>query len=173
MSVANEISRLFAAKALLIRKMDSAGYDAGQEYTLNELIDAIVLKSQNDWNILPDTDTWKMYNNKVPAVCGGYRFEHTFDDVWGGYYFNFTKDFIEKVQGKTVALGLSSLTGAKAKIEMVVDTKLVVSMFQTAVPKENRYTFDETVSSGYIRAVVYGADDLHCAFEGIYVKIVS
>mgnify|MGYP006916311975 CR=1 FL=1 len=172
MSVAGEIERLSGARALLITKMLSAGYEVGEGDTVDMLIERIVLKSQGGGNILPDTDTWQMYNGKKPLVCGGYRFEHTFDEVWGGYYCYFKSDLMDAVRGKTVAVGVRSLTGEKAKIEMVCNNSLVIGIMHTDTPKEMHYTVPDNISSGYVRAVVFGADDLHCAFEGVYMKIV-
>lgn len=171
MSVASEIERLSGARTLLISKMLSAGYEVAEGATLDALINAIVLKSLDEGNILPDTDTWKMYNNKVPAVCGGYRFEHTFDDVWGGFYCYFESDLIETVKGKTVIVSVNKLIGTKSKIELVRDSALVGTIWPTETKSSFSYTLPSDVASAYIRAVVYGADDLHCRFEGISMKI--
>ena len=171
MSVVSEIERLSGARTLLINKMLSAGYEVAEGATIDALINAVVLKSLDEGNILPDTDTWKMYNNKIPAVCGGYRFEHTFDDVWGGFYCYFGSDLIETVKGKTVTVSVNRLVGAKAKIELVRDSALVGTIWPTETKYSFSYTFPSEVESAYLRAVVYAADDLHCLFEGISMKI--
>jgi len=171
MSVAGEIARLSDARALLISKMESAGYEVDVSMNLNGLIGEIILKNLDEGNILPDTDTWRMYNGKQPDVWGGYRFEATFDDVWGGFYCYFGNDLIETVRGRTVTVSVKRLVGAKSKIELVVGSNLVGTIWPTETAKSFSYTFPEDMASAYLRAVVYGADDLHCAFEGISMKL--
>ena len=75
------------------------------------------------------------------------------------------------VKGKTVTVSVNRLVGAKAKIELVRDSALVGTIWPTETKSSFSYTFPSDVASAYIRAVVYGADDLHCRFEGISMKI--
>ncbi len=171
MSVASEIARLREAKAALISKMESAGFEVDTSMNLNGLIRTIILRNLDTRNLLPDTDTWRMYNNKEPDVWGGYCFEATFDDVWGGFYCYFDSTLIETVKGKAVTISVGRLVGAKSKIELVVGANLGGTIFPTQTKKSISYTFPSDMTSAYIRAVVYGAEDMHCEFEGISMKL--
>ena len=104
-------------------------------------------------------------------ACAADLDEATFDDVWGGFYCYFDSTLIETVKGKAVTISVGRLVGAKSKIELVVGANLVGTIFPTQTKKSISYTFPSDMTSAYIRAVVYGAEDMHCEFEGISMKL--
>lgn len=137
-------------------------------------ISARLKLAENCWesetvsNLIPDTNTWVMSNGNVPDVSGDFRFEATFTSAWEGFSCFFSAELIERVKGKNIMFGLDSLSGASARLELVVDTTWIGGITATESPQFVRASIPETVSSITLRIIIFSADDMHCAFSGVY-----
>lgn len=132
--------------------------------------------AENKWepggmtNLLPDTDSWVMSNGQTPDTWGGYAFTATFLGAWEGFSCLFEADLLESVKGKTVTFGVSRLTGASSRLELIADgTDVLNSILATETAASVDAVIPETASSVTLRIIIFSADDLHCEFEGVYL----
>jgi hypothetical protein len=138
-------------------------------------VGTILKFAENNWdsggktNLLPDTNRWVMSNGQTPAVWGGYEFEATFTGAWEGFSCFFDEDRLAKVQGKKVEFGVDYLTGASSRLELIVDGNAVNYILQTETAASVSVQIPEGTSSVTLRVIIFSADDLHCAFGGVYL----
>lgn len=131
--------------------------------------------AENNWNsggvtnLLPDTSRWVMSNGHTPDVWGGYAFDATFTSVWEGFSCFFDADLVENVRGKTVKFGVSSLTGASSRLELIVDGSVANYILATDAPASVEASIPDTAAEVTLRIIIFSADDLHCAFGGVYL----
>lgn len=131
--------------------------------------------AENNWNpsgltnLLPDTNTWVMSNGKTPDVWGDYAFEATFTGAWEGFSCFFDSTLLEKIKGKIIEFGVAKLTGASARLEMVIDGSAVNYILQTEKATKVQVTVPESASEITLRIIIFSTDDLHCEFSGVYL----
>lgn len=131
--------------------------------------------AENNWdpegrtNLLPDTNTWIMSNGKTPDVWGEHAFEATFTGAWEGFTCFFDAVLLDKLKGKTVEFGVDHLTGASARLEMVIDGSAVNYILQTEMPMSVQVSVPDAATEVALRIIIFSTDDLHCEFTGVYL----
>lgn len=131
--------------------------------------------AENSWNsggvtnLLPDTNRWVMSSGHTPDVWGGYAFDATFTSVWEGFSCFFDADLMENVRGKTVRFGVDHLAGASSRLELIVDGSVANYILAADAPASAEVSIPETAAEVTLRIIIFSADDLHCAFGGVYL----
>lgn len=130
--------------------------------------------AENNWgssmtNLLPDTNRWVMSNGRTPDVWGGYAFEAAFTSAWEGFSCFFDADLLESVRGKAVEFGVGRLEGASSRLELIVDGSVSNYILATDAPASAEVMIPETAAEVTLRIIIFSADDLHCAFTGVYL----
>lgn len=130
--------------------------------------------AENNWgssmtNVLPDTNRWVMSNGRTPDVWGGYAFEATFTSAWEGFSCFFDAGLLESVRGKAVEFGVGRLEGASSRLELIVDGSVSNYILATDAPASAEVVIPDTAAEVTLRIIIFSADDLHCAFTGVYL----
>lgn len=131
--------------------------------------------AENSWesaavtNHLPDTNTWVMSNGRSPDRTGGYEFEATFTSAWEAFSCFFDASLLEWARGRTIRFGADYLTGASSRLELVVDGQHVGSILARSTPQSVDVTIPSDAAQVALRIIIFSADDMHCAFSGVYL----
>ena len=135
--------------------------------------------AQNAWggdgrvNLIPDTDEWVMSSGKAPTLTGDYAFEATFQMAWEGFSCFFSDDLLTAIEGKTIEFGVSYLTGASARLELVIDGAVANYITETGEEASVQVEVPQSVNAAALRIIIFSDADLHCKFEGVYMKDTS
>lgn len=120
-------------------------------------------------NLLPDTSRWVMSSGRRPDAWGGYAFEANFTSVWEGFSCFFDAGLLESVRGRTVKFGVDRLAGASSRLELIVDGSVANYILATDTPASVEAQIPASASEVTLRIIIFSADDLHCAFQGVYL----